>query len=177
MVANARGTRNDVGLKDFVMIGVIADSADHVVVREFFELFKTPWEFCRAARTYDVVLCYGNGRFHGGVKLVAMYQGSETPFDHEQKVQAHCSPGNTHVLSYQGNRIPIYGNMITFLETGNGLLIDEGSREYAAYLDEREGRVLARIGYDLFSEIRTLLTTGQPVVNAGSPALELHIAF
>jgi len=60
---------------------------------------------------------------------------------------------------------------------GNGLLVDEDSRECAAYLDEREGRVLARIGYDLFSEIRTLLTVGQPVANASSPALDLHIAF
>jgi hypothetical protein len=159
------------------MIGVIADSADQAVVREFFELFKTPWEFCRADRTYDVVLCSGNGRFHGDAKLVAMYQGSETPFDPEQKVQAHCAPGNTHVLSYHENRILIYGNMITFPEMGNGLLVHEDSRECAAYLDEREGRVLARIGYDLFSEIRTLLTTGQPVANAGSPALDLHIAF
>jgi hypothetical protein len=159
------------------MIGVIADSADHAVVREFFELFKTPWEFCREDRTYDVVLCSGNGRFHGGAKIVAMYQGSQSPFDQEQKIQARCAPGNTHVLSYQGNRIPIYGNMITFPEMGNGLVIDEGSRECAAYLDEREGRVLARIGYDLFSEIRTLLTTGQPVANAGLPALDLHIAF
>jgi hypothetical protein len=159
------------------MIGVIADSADHSVVREFFELFKTPWEFCRADRTYDVVICYGNGRFHGDAKLVVMYQGSETPFDPEQKVLAHCAPGNTHVLSHQGNRISIYGNMITFPEMGNGLLVDEDSRECAAYLDEREGRVVARIGYDLFSEIRTLLTTGQPVANAASPALDLHIAF
>ena len=29
------------------MIGVIADPAEADVVREFFELFKTPWEFYR----------------------------------------------------------------------------------------------------------------------------------
>ena len=37
--------------------------------------------------------------------------------------------------------------------------------------------MLARIGYDLFGEIRTLLTVGQPPANASLPALELHIAF
>ena len=37
--------------------------------------------------------------------------------------------------------------------------------------------MLARIGYDLFNEIRTLLTVGQPPANANMPALELHIAF
>jgi peptidoglycan/xylan/chitin deacetylase (PgdA/CDA1 family) len=159
------------------MIGVIADSADSTVVREFFELFKTPWEFCHADRIYDVVLCSGNARFEGDAKLVVMYGGSETPFDQEQKVQTRCAPGSAHVLSHQGNRIPIYGNTITFPEMGKSLLVDEDSRECAAYLDEREGRVLARIGYDLFSEIRTLLTAGQPIANASSPALELHIAF
>jgi hypothetical protein len=159
------------------MIGVIAESADHAIVREFFELFKTPWELCRADRAYDVVLCSGGSRFDRDAKLVVMYQGSETSFDQEQKVQTRCAPGSTHVLSHQGSRIPIYGNTITFPEMGNGLLVDEDSRECASYLDEREGRVLARIGYDLFSEIRALLTSGQPIANASSPALELHIAF
>ncbi len=37
--------------------------------------------------------------------------------------------------------------------------------------------MLARIGYDLFGEVRTLLTVGQPPVNASVPALELHIAL
>ena len=38
------------------MIGVIADSADHAVVREFFELFKTPWEFFE--RIGNMTLCF-----------------------------------------------------------------------------------------------------------------------
>jgi hypothetical protein len=37
--------------------------------------------------------------------------------------------------------------------------------------------VVARIGYDLFGEIRALLTAGQPPANALLPAVELHIAF
>ena len=37
--------------------------------------------------------------------------------------------------------------------------------------------MVARIGYDLFSEVRTLLTSGQPVANASLPVLDLHIAF
>ena len=38
------------------MIGVVARPEDHDVVREFFELFKTPWEFYRRDRRYRVVL-------------------------------------------------------------------------------------------------------------------------
>jgi hypothetical protein len=159
------------------MIGVLADSADHAVVREFFELFKTPWEFCRIDRKYDVLLCAADVAFDRTSKLILLYGGKKIAFDDERKLRTRCPEGNTYFFSHRGCQIPIYGNCLTFPEIGNGLLVDEGSREGATYLDEREGRVLARIGYDLFSEIRTLLTVGQPVANASSPALELHIAF
>jgi hypothetical protein len=52
------------------MIAVIADPREHVVVREFFELFKTPWEFYSEDRTYDVVLCVGDVSFAGTSKLI-----------------------------------------------------------------------------------------------------------
>jgi hypothetical protein len=159
------------------MIGVIADSADQDVIREFFELFKTPWEFYRRDRRYDVLLCAGGGQFDGTAKLVLFYAGRKTHFDDERKIQTGRPRRHTCVLSYQGNRIPIYGDTLTFPERGNSLLIDEGSRECVAYLDRSEGRVLARIGYDLFGEIRALLTVGQPPANAHMPSLELHIAL
>ena len=38
------------------MIGVIANDSEHAAIAELFDLFKTPWEFYRDERTYDVVL-------------------------------------------------------------------------------------------------------------------------
>ena len=38
------------------MIGVIARPAQHAAVREFFELFKTPWELYREGKRYPVIL-------------------------------------------------------------------------------------------------------------------------
>jgi hypothetical protein len=32
------------------MIGIIANPSEHAMVCEFFELFKTPWEFYRPDR-------------------------------------------------------------------------------------------------------------------------------
>jgi hypothetical protein len=159
------------------MIGVIAEPADHNVVREFFELFKTPWEFYRRDRQYDVLLCAGDGQFDATSKLVLFYAGRKMQFDDELKIQTVREGKHPCILSYHGNRIPIYGDTITFPTQGNGLLTDQNSQECAAYLDESGDRVLARIGYDLFSEIRTLLTAGQPPANASMPALELHIAI
>ena len=45
------------------------------------------------------------------------------------------------------------------------------------YQRESRGRDVARIGYDLFAEIRTLLTVGQPAAYASIPTLDLHIAL
>ena len=81
------------------------------------------------------------------------------------------------MLLYQRDRLPIYGDTLTFPDNENPLLTLEGSQECAGYLDERKDRTLVRIGYDLFSEIRMLLTVGQPAANASLPALELHIAL
>ncbi len=55
------------------MIGVLADPSENDVVCEFFELFKTPWEFYRSDRKYDVVLCSGKKTFSGPAKLVVSY--------------------------------------------------------------------------------------------------------
>jgi len=159
------------------MIGVIADSADSAVVREFFELFKTPWEFWRNGGRYDVVLCAGDFDFDKTATLVLLYSGSKIAFDNEKKLQPRCGDGNTRIVSRHGDKIPIYGNYVTFPEIESSALVEEDSRECAAYSDESGERVVVRIGYDLFSEIRTLLTVGQPTANASLPTLDLHIAF
>lgn len=159
------------------MIGVIADSAEHDVVREFFELFKTPWEFYRADRRYDVLLCSGTSQIDAAAKLIVCFAGKKVHFDDERKIQTSREVKQPCILSYHGNRIPIYGATVRLPEQGNGLLTKEDSKECMAYLGEANGSFLARIGYDLFQEVRTLLTVGQPAVNASMPAVELHIAF
>ena len=62
------------------MIGVIANPTDHNVVCEFFELFKTPWEFYRGDRQYDVLLCAGDGQFDGTANLILVYCRQKVTF-------------------------------------------------------------------------------------------------
>jgi len=159
------------------MIGVIADPSQYDVVREFFELFKTPWQFYQKDRRYEVLLCAGGDQVDGVAKLVIFYSGRKMLLDDEQGIQVACERREACILSYKGSRIPIYGDTITFAEKGNGGLTEEGSQESAIYHIQSGERALARIGYDLFGEIRRLLTVGQPPANADMPALELHIAF
>jgi peptidoglycan/xylan/chitin deacetylase (PgdA/CDA1 family) len=159
------------------MIGVIAESEEADVVREFFELFKTPWEFYRRGRRYDVVLCSRDEQIDDTGKLVLFYAGKKTRFDEQQNTPTSSPNRQGCVLLHRRDRIPIYGDTLAFAEKSNALLTFEDSRECAAYLARSGDTVLARIGYDLFAEVRTLLTVGQPSANANMPALDLHIAF
>src|SRR5215469_13227141 len=104
------------------MIGVIANPAEHAVVREFFELFKTPWEFYRNDRQYDVVLCNGEGEFNGTAKLFLLYAGNKTHFDEGQKIQPGLQSQKGRVFSHQRRRIPIYGDVVTFVTHGTTIL-------------------------------------------------------
>lgn len=157
------------------MIGVIADPSERDVIREFFELFKTPWEFYRCGRRYDVLLSAGDDQVDATAKLVLLYAGRKMVSDGEQRVESGCRLKEFCILTYRRNQIPIYGDTVTFPEKESGILTDEVSHQSAAYLGHSGEKVLARIGYNLFSEIRTLLTVGQPPANASIPALELHI--
>ncbi|MEO7863198.1 MAG: hypothetical protein ABIU05_22725, partial [Nitrospirales bacterium] len=160
-----------------IMIGVLANQGDYELVHEFFELFKTPWEFCRPEEQYEVVLLARQDASAHGVtaNLVVVYAGQETRFDEEERVEI-TSHRNGGTLSYKASRLPIYGNNVTFLSTGVTLLKDEESQESVGLLVKSGRKVVARIGYDLFEEMRLLLTEGQPPENAGIPTLELHIA-
>jgi hypothetical protein len=158
------------------MIGVIAD-AEHEIVREFFELFKTPWEFYRRGRRYDVLICAGGGRVDETAQLVVFYAGRRAHFDDEHKIQTGSRRTNACIVSNRGSRIAIYGETITFDERERVLLTDDDSQQCVAYLNQSRDYTEARIGYDLFGEVRTLLTVGQPPVNADIPTLEQHIAL
>jgi hypothetical protein len=160
------------------MIGVIANPTEQTAVCEFFELFKTPWEFYRSGRQYEVLLYAGDGKVdQHSAKLVLIYAGRKLPWDAQDEVDAVCGRTDPRTFSYQETRIPIYGDSVTFREKKSDLLVDTKSQQPAAYLDQSGGRVLARIGYDLFREIGALLTAGQPASHASIPALDLHIAL
>ena len=80
------------------------------------------------------------------------------------------------MLSYNGCRMPVYGASVGFRENG-GVLRDLESAEVLISQREVEGRRIVRIGYDLFDEVRVLLTAGQPVANAAIPTLDVHISL
>ncbi len=158
------------------MIGVIADREEEDIVREFFELFKTPWEFHRTNRRYDVVLCSGGSNPQDvTAKLFVQYAGRRTDFDAARHIEVESQRKGAEI-SLLGKSLPIYGNTITFAQS-DSILTEQTSGKAVAYVNQCGGQTFARVGYDLFREVQSLLTTGQPNKNAAVPALDLHIDF
>lgn len=160
------------------MIGVIAANSEIAVAREFFELFKTPWELWDPGKSYDVVLCAtGECPENLQADLVLLFSGKRLASDPEDAVEEQ---GTDHakILLYKDIEIPIYGKRITFPRGDSSILAGKESGQPAILHQARkEQRKILRVGYDLFGEIRFLLNSGQPVEQARIPTLELHIEF
>lgn len=158
------------------MIGVVVPTGDEVVVREFFELFKTPWGFVRPGGRCDVLLCTQSEIPEVAAALVLCF-GCD-----ERSVAVGGSPA---ILSQQsGARIrspagelPIYGGCLTFRGEAVAGLVELSRCEAVAVAGTANGADMIRLGFDLFGEVRHLLTAGQPAASAAIPALDLHIAL
>jgi hypothetical protein len=158
------------------MIGVIAHSEQQEIAREFFELFKTPWEFCKSGQRYDVLISTRDEWPRDQANLVLLYNAERISFDAENNVPVQAC-GDGTAFSFSGRRVPIYGRAASFPATGFCIPKAGADQESMAFLSGLAGAMVLRIGYDLFEEARVLLTAGQPPANAGTPTLELHIAL
>jgi hypothetical protein len=156
------------------MIGIALDSADLPVAREFFELFKTPWEPVVAGKKYDAVISAGGEYPDVDANRLVVYSSRVEDIDRELGVRVDRVTGPLDVM-WDDTTFPVYGQVATFCAPSASRLTAGGRS-----LDCR-GRVgnrsVRRIGYDLFAEVRHLLTAGQPVSKASTPTLELHIAL
>jgi hypothetical protein len=158
------------------VIGVVATAADLQVAEEFFELFKTPWEPAQTSRRYTAILSTG-GHLPDGIvaDVVLAYGSSEQAIDDEAGIKVERIEGESE-LAWKDLTIPIHSCVARFDgRLGPGLVTCAG--QSADYLHASGGRVVRRIGYDLFREVNSLLTVGQPAADASIPTLELHIAL
>jgi peptidoglycan/xylan/chitin deacetylase (PgdA/CDA1 family) len=156
------------------LIGVIAKPDQVGVVKEFFELFKTPWEFYLPGRVYDIVVATTD-EIHGvSGRLVVAYGPKKKDIDTEGGVTAGIRRRGA-ILNCQEIAIPIYGDLLTFAPTGNATILLKTDTEAGAIGWDLPDSALIRVGYDLFEEVRFLLSSGQSLENAHLPTLELHI--
>jgi hypothetical protein len=158
------------------MIGVVANEVEYAAVAEFFELFKTPWEFHRPGAHYDVLVCSNNLVPENSARLLLLYGAQRQAFEQCRSIKTRSAPGHDFV-SFRDERMPIYGSCLLFDRPCNEVLVHEGTNSPAAVAVASDAQVAVRLGFDLFAEVRHLLTQGQPVEFASIPTLELHVSL
>ena len=158
------------------MIGVIANQSDLAVVREFFQLFKTPWELWQTGKHYSIVLSACPGAPLPDADLIIAY-GSDSCGPKDQLRRSDQPRPGSIVLRYRDTRFPVYLRLSTFEGQGKTVIVREDTNEVVGFETAGPNGKSVRIGYDLFREIRFLLSVGQPKEYAEIPTLEIHIAI
>lgn len=143
------------------------------MVEEFFELFKTPWEVYRHGRVYDVIIVTTDEVPEVTAKLLLVYCSRTN--DHE--LNGVAAPGRRKgaVLTDGSNSLPIYCDLLTFADESEGTPCVRTGAETAGLKRDLTDSTVVRLGYDLFEEVRFLLSQGQPVEYAHIPTLDIHI--
>jgi hypothetical protein len=157
------------------LIGVISKSEQRAVVEEFFELFKTPWEFYRPGIAYEVVIASthempADVRAH----LLLIFGATEKPVDSNLGL-AEGSRRASGVLNDRDGEVPIYAGIRTFGSVGKRVICVTAEGESAGIKVVVASGTVLRLGYDLFDESAFLLSVGQPVACAEVPTLDIHI--
>lgn len=154
------------------MIGVAVPAEEQGAAREFFELCKTSWEFSRPGADYEVLITTARRPSDVSARLVLI-------FDPRTTTSAERFPplplGRT--ILHRDRPIPIYGETAIFAEGGLDVLTDAATGRPVAAGERASSGTVIHLGYNLFAEIRFLLTKGQPVDRAGIATLELHITI
>lgn len=158
------------------MIGVISKESETSIIAEFFQLFKTPWEFYAPDRNYDVVLSTQNKILKPQSRLAIISCSDVYDLDHvkEISIQSEYKKG---VVKYKDIEIPIYNNLFTFEEIGEPILkLKENSETVGIRIGNSKTKIIF-LGYNLFKEVHFLLSVGQSRENALIPTLEIHISI
>jgi hypothetical protein len=155
------------------MIAVATNAEHRDAASEFFELFKTEWEFYRSGGEYDAVICCGIVPSDIQARVVLIYAPRELPFDRQH--QLHVRENSGGAASYRGWYLPVYSGLAS-IENGHDLVAAKTKTALAREIKIGRQRFI-RIGYDLFAEVQHLLSSGQPVQFAHVPSFEIHITI
>ena len=157
------------------MIGVICKTEQSEAVEEFFQLFKTPWEFYRPGESYSVVVATSGELSNVNAKLLLLYGPEAKDIDSKIGIIRGGRLGSS-CLSYGETSIPIYCEVNT-LESGSGRpCVSAGSNVVGVKISRSDSTVI-RLGYDLFQEVGFLITNAQPIEHAHIPTLDAHISM
>src|SRR5438105_15440555 len=119
------------------MIAISTNPEHRAAASEFFELFKTAWEFYRSGEEYDAVICCGIIPSDIRASLVLVYASNELAFDQQHQLKVVRQDHSEELPSYRGWRLPLYAGLASVV--GNG---------------KRHDPIAGKMKYSLATEIR-----------------------
>jgi len=159
------------------LIGVISKENEIEVVEEFFQLFKTPWEFYKDDREYEVVIISKSECIKKiNAKVILVFGYESTNFDDENNIFL-TTDNAVKTLNLGEMILPIYVKIASFRNVPKNTIFLALNSEILVMKTKANNQIIIRIGYSLFEEIKYLLTEGQPVDKALISTLENHIAL
>ena len=156
------------------MIGVICFEHERPAARQFFRLFKTPWEFYKTGSRYEIILSTGPETEIIQPDLLILYSSKPLKADKDFGITGEYLDSGS--FGYRRNDLPLYKGFLKFQDRDTPCP-DRKVLLECVYRAALNNRPFVRIGYDIFEETDFLLNTGQPAVRAQIPALELHISL
>lgn len=156
------------------MIGVIVNNSEKEIVSEFFELFKTPWEFFDRNKAYDVVINTTGYFEKTNSKLVLIFSSASHAYDIDCDITIRPIAENKRLMQ-NGLKFPVYGSLSAIAGQGTSFLPIHDTVFHTGLLLAHGDQLIIRIGYDLFQEVARLLRYGQPPQYASTPTLDIHI--
>src|SRR5262249_31313573 len=96
------------------MIGVACAATDLAIAREFFELFKTPWEVAVPGRHYGVLVSADEHIHAFDADLALVYGATELPMDREAQAIVTTIGGPAEIQCCDGHTLPLYGSVARF---------------------------------------------------------------
>jgi len=156
------------------LIGIITEKENNKIVTEFFQLFKTPWEFYQKGHSYDVIFTTGELNEDLNVRIIVIFGSDIKKVDSKYNITLETITEKV-ILNYNNILFPIYKGIATFKTEKKPIIKIEGSSRHSGIeITTNEPRRI-RIGYNLFEELEYILTSGQPKKYATIPTVEIHI--
>jgi len=158
------------------MIGIICKSSETEIVKEFFQLFKTPWEFFQENHKYEVVICTRKELPDVDAKLLIVFNTEKSSIDSKLNININSILKKV-VKTEEDSEFPIYNSLVSLDSEGTSLLnLKDNSHSVAQVFNHSNGDII-RVGYDIFQEAEYLLKEGQPPEFASIPTLDIHLSL
>jgi peptidoglycan/xylan/chitin deacetylase (PgdA/CDA1 family) len=158
------------------MLGIVTRDQDRELVAELFEFFKTPWEFHRQGGRYSAVICTEGVQDIPFGAVTVVYGSNEIGWDRSAETGAGRRRKAPRLVEGE-RRFKLSGWCMNFERCqGDFLRAENGDFAAAGGRHEMSGGFVVRFGYDLIEEVRVLLSQGQASEEAGTAALDCHVA-